>query len=93
MLVGDTLREPNVGTVPISGVITTLSALVNDHLKVVLLRHVIEVGEADIVTYPDGISTNRQLYSALDPSSHVEAAVPVVAEAKVSLAVQRSPSS
>ena len=43
--------------------------------------------------YPDGISTIRQLYSTLDPSSHMEVAVPIVAEVKVRWAVQRSPSS
>ena len=58
-----------------------------------LSPRLMEMGEADIVTYPDGISTNRQLNSPLSPSSHVKVAVPVVAESNVKVLVQRSPSS
>ena len=50
MLVGETLREPDVGTVPIPGVIVALTALVDDHLNVALWPRSMEVGEADIVT-------------------------------------------
>ena len=77
----DTLRGLDVGTVPIPGV------------TIVLAPPSMKVGEADIVTYPDGISTNRQLYATLDPSSHIEFAAPEVIESNVRLAVQRSPSS
>ena len=55
-----------------------------------LSPRLMEMGEADIVTYPDGISTSRQLYST---SVHVEVAVPEVVDSNVRLAVQRSPSS
>ena len=33
---GDTFREPEVGTTPMSGVISVLAALVDDHVNVVL---------------------------------------------------------
>ena len=47
MLVGDTPLEPDVGTVPIPGVIV---ALVDDHLNVALWPRSMEAGEADRLT-------------------------------------------
>jgi len=51
---GDTFRVPDVDTSPISGSISTLSAFVDDQLKVVLWPQSIESGATDSITVGGG---------------------------------------
>ena len=52
--VGDTLREPDIGTEPMPGVRVALTALVEDQVKVALRPRSMEVGETDSLTVGGG---------------------------------------
>jgi hypothetical protein len=51
---GDTFRVPEVGTPPMSGVISALSAFVDDQVNIVLWPRSIVVGDAESVTVGGG---------------------------------------